>query len=117
MIHALADDFSGAAEVGGVAARYGLTATILTDPSRHSDTDLVVIDTGTRSLGPRPAAAVVEEVLRRRTPALRTGWLFKKVDSVLRGPVVAEIAAILLRCHCRVRTRHRGSATGCPERS
>lgn len=94
MIGVLADDFSGAAEIAGVAVRHGLTAAVSTEAGVPGDADLVVIDTETRSREAGSAADAVRHVLGQLAGE-RVEWLFKKVDSVLRGPVVPEIAAVL----------------------
>lgn len=87
----IADDFTGAVEIGGVTARYGLRAEIQTVFCPESDADIVVIDTDTRSLPPNEAAAKVGLAARD----LKDTLFFKKVDSVLRGPVVAELSSAL----------------------
>jgi len=93
MIVVIADDLTGAAEIGAVGLRYGLTAEVQTEFNPVSDADLIVIDTDTRSSAASEAAAMVECVVGQvlhSCPEL----LFKKVDSVLRGPVLSELAAI-----------------------
>jgi len=58
-----------------------------------TDCDVVVVDAASRSLSPARAAAEVTrltDAARQRGPDL----LFKKVDSLLRGPVLAEILAM-----------------------
>lgn len=87
----IADDFTGAVEIGGVAARYGLRAEIQTEFCPESDAEIVVVDTDSRSLSPNEAAARVAAL----AAALGDTLFFKKTDSVLRGPVVAELSAAL----------------------
>ena len=94
MIVVIADDLTGAAEIGAVGLRYGLTAEVQTEFAPESNADLIVIDTDTRSMPGSEAAAEVERVVGQvlqHSPEL----LFKKVDSVLRGPVLAELTALL----------------------
>lgn len=93
MIGVLADDLSGAAEVGGVALRYGLSAEVQTELT-PSPAGVICLDTATRICPPVQAAARVS----RAGVAMRKEGrhLFKKVDSVLRGPVAAEISALLI---------------------
>jgi uncharacterized protein YgbK (DUF1537 family) len=90
---AIADDFTGAAEVAGSALRLGLDAEVHLGQLCPTDCEVVVIDSGTRSLSPAFAAA---EVARLTACARKRGadLLFKKVDSLLRGPVLAEILAM-----------------------
>jgi uncharacterized protein YgbK (DUF1537 family) len=94
VIAVLADDLTGAAEVAGVGLRYGLGVEVQTEFDADCGAELVVIDTDTRWQGPQDAAAEVEKViggLRQIGPE----WIYKKVDSVLRGPVLGELEAAL----------------------
>lgn len=89
----IADDLTGAAESAATAHEHGLRAVVLTKvPRTPVDADVLVFDTDTRLA--RPAVAA----LRVQRAALRLGRLphngiFKKTDSVLRGPVLAELQA------------------------
>lgn len=94
MIVVLADDLTGAAEIGGIAWRYGLSAEIQTAFQPASDADLIVIDTNTRSCDPLAAAQRVSALAEECQRAGGTRF-FKKVDSVLRGPVLSELTALL----------------------
>jgi len=94
MIAVVADDFTGAAEIGGVGLRYGLNAEVQTEVNLDSRADLLVIDTDARTRPPQEAAAKVEKVLKQ-LQKIPSEWIYKKVDSVLRGPVVAELQAVL----------------------
>jgi len=90
MIVVIADDLTGAAELGGLGRRYGLATEITTSLTPVSAADLLIIATDTRSLSKEQAQAVVQEVsagLEQLQPRL----VFKKIDSVLRGHVLAEI--------------------------
>lgn len=85
----LADDFSGASEIAGVGFRYGLTAAVHLDLALAPSCDLTVLDIDSRS---KPAA----EAVRLVCSALdRHDCVFKKIDSVLRGHVLAEIQPFL----------------------
>ncbi len=94
MIVILADDFSGAAELAGIAAARGLRAEVRTRFDASHDADLVAIDTDTRALPEADAARVVGEIARE-IAAVRPDWIYKKTDSVLRAHVRAEIEAVL----------------------
>ena len=100
MIGVLADDFTGAAEIGAIGCRYGLKAEVQTTFRRTQDADLVVLDTHTRS---STRAQAVERVGREMDGLRRGGvdWIYKKVDSVLRGHVLAEVASALDRSGLR----------------
>ena len=88
---ALADDLTGAAELGGIAWRYGLPAAIAIGTVPVVRSGLLVVDTESRGMGASGAAGFLKEVARRCGPPL----LFKKIDSALRGPVMAEAEAVL----------------------
>jgi len=101
VIVVLADDLAGAAEMGGMAWRHGLSAEVRTNTGLElggerapgAGLDVVVLDTDTRSCAPTEAASRVYQVAVQCR-----GWgtcVYKKVDSVLRGPVAAELAALL----------------------
>ena len=92
---AIADDLTGALEVGAKFADHGLPATILTDfPSlTPRRCPVLVIDTETRHLSATEAAARTREVAsfaREQLPRL----IYKKTDSTLRGNIAAEFGAI-----------------------
>lgn len=102
MIVVLADDLAGAAEMGGMAWRHGLSAVVHTGPGLklgsegvpEGNVDVVVLDTDTRSCAPKEAARRVFEVAAQCRDWEARG-VYKKVDSVLRGPVAAELGALL----------------------
>lgn len=92
MIAVIADDFTGAAEIGGVGLRYGLKVLIETEVNKVEGVDLLVIATDTRSLSAAEACsevARITEQLMELSPSL----MFKKIDSVLRGHVAPELEA------------------------
>ena len=94
MIAVIADDLTGAAELGGVALRCSLAAEVQTRFSPQTDAAVVAIDTDTRSCTPEEAARRVASVaVQLRENAVEQ--VFKKVDSVLRGQVTAELTAML----------------------
>lgn len=94
----VADDLTGAAELAAVGARYGMRAEVLVKAEPHEaaapETDLVCYDTDSRFCSPEEAArrASAAAAWPRRAGAK---WLYKKVDSVLRGQVTAEVLAIM----------------------
>lgn len=91
----IADDFTGAAEIGGIGLRHGLRVAIEPDPINHKDVDLLVVATDTRSLSPDKAAKKITDITRtvmKYEPFL----VYKKIDSVLRGNVSEEIEAQLI---------------------
>jgi len=94
MIGVIADDLTGAAETGAVGRRFGLRAEILLGGDPGPNSDLVCIDTDSRSAEP-PEAARRAAAAAAKLRDLGAAWIYKKVDSVLRGNVAAEIAAVL----------------------
>ena len=93
MIVVLADDFSGAAEVAGIALRYGLSVEILPDLESPSDAGLIVIDSNTRA-GSAEEARIVITALSRQIKRQTPEWVYKKIDSVLRGHILFELQAM-----------------------
>jgi uncharacterized protein YgbK (DUF1537 family) len=94
VIAVIADDLTGAAEIAGVGLRYGLRAEVQTELRPDSKADVVVIDTDSRCLSPGQASRQVATILEG-LGEMPVDWIYKKVDSVLRGPVTAELEAVL----------------------
>ncbi|MEH6304385.1 four-carbon acid sugar kinase family protein [Olivibacter sp. CPCC 100613] len=94
MIIVIADDLTGATELGGIGLRYNLRVEITNQigVSIAMGTDLLIINTDTRSMALAEAIVQLEKVLDW-IKGLSYTFLFKKVDSVLRGYVVAETVA------------------------
>jgi len=94
MIAVVADDLTGATEMGGISLTYGLTVELTMAVDAASKADLLVVATDARSVSEREAVqemTTVSQGLKLLQPRL----LFKKVDSVLRGHVLAETEAQL----------------------
>lgn len=90
----LADDLTGAAEIAALGARCGRRAVVVTaGRTTFAPADFVVVDTDTRLCEPVEAARRVGAIAAD-APIARAPWVFKKTDSVLRGPIAAELAAI-----------------------
>jgi hypothetical protein len=90
----LADDLSGAAELAGIASGYGLTAEVQRRFESTSAADVLAVDCDSRSLPEELATQRVRDIAAK-VFANRPAWIFKKIDSVLRGHPRAEIEAIL----------------------
>lgn len=116
MIGVIADDLTGAAELGAVGLRHGLRAeVVMLGPELSTrrvsrrrrpgfaanaweNVDLVCLDTDSRACQPTEAArraAAAAQMLTGLEPRL----IYKKTDSVLRGPVAAEIKSIMRVLH------------------
>jgi uncharacterized protein YgbK (DUF1537 family) len=88
----LADDLTGALEVGALAATVGLPVRVHLDRTApFADGKVVVIDTETRRPSPDGGARFASS-LDACLPA--APWIYKKVDSTLRGPIAAELLAL-----------------------
>lgn len=95
-IFALADDATGALEVGAQFAQERIDSVVSFRPGPHlfPNATAVVVDTSTRHRPPQDARAVVEAWVRearRRQIEL----LYKKTDSTLRGNIGPELAGML----------------------
>lgn len=87
-VAALADDLTGALEVGAKFAGRGMAAEVAVWPRIEAGGAAAVIDIETRHIEPDEAAARV----LRAAPAAEL--IFHKTDSTLRGNIAAEIAAL-----------------------
>jgi len=92
MIAVIADDFTGAAEIGGIGLRHGLDVIIETEPNKNNNADLVIIATDTRSLQANEASEQVTRITKSLLQ-LNPKFVFKKLDSVLRGNIREELLA------------------------
>jgi D-threonate/D-erythronate kinase len=92
MIAVIADDFTGAAEIGGIGLRYGLRVVIETEDIQNHNADLLIIATDTRSLCAREASEHVFRITKE-LEKLNPKFIYKKVDSVLRGNIIEELSA------------------------
>ena len=99
MIAVIADDLTGAAELGAIGLRFGLRAEVITamqaasnTPSFSSEAELISIDTDSRACVPEEAQRRVAMVAKALS---HSRAIYKKVDSVLRGHVVIEIESVL----------------------
>lgn len=94
----LADDLTGALEVGAVFAGRGLPALVTTetelDPPGVRGRNVVhVIDTETRHVSPADAFRIVHAIARAaRAQGFR--YIYKKTDSTLRGNISVELGAV-----------------------
>ncbi|SDS99819.1 4-hydroxythreonine-4-phosphate dehydrogenase [Pseudarthrobacter equi] len=100
-----ADDFSGAAEVGYCFVEHGLSAQVSLGTGTVSGTydagtsagalvtDAMVIDTHSRGLSGTEAEALVKDAFSAPAAA-NAPVMFKKMDSLWRGNISAEIAAL-----------------------
>ena len=94
----IADDFTGANDAGSGLARAGARVHVLFDsrtPHEADAADVLVISTDSRAVNADEAAQRTTAALQQHHAIANKGWLFKKIDSTLRGNPGAEIAAAL----------------------
>jgi D-threonate/D-erythronate kinase len=94
MIAVIADDFTGAAEIGGVGIRNGFRVVIDTKVDREVETDILIIATDTRSQSSGQATALIKKTTQELL-AFNPDFIYKKMDSILRGNVGDELLAQL----------------------
>jgi len=100
MIAVIADDLTGAAEIGGVAFRQGyrsIIRTSFTDIDSDVDTDVLIVASNTRSKPPEEARRIINALMLQLLK-LAPDFIYKKIDSVLRGNVGEELFEQLKVC-------------------
>lgn len=95
MVCVIADDITGAAEMAGIAHRFGLSVCLLLDGHILSDCDVAVIATDTRSMTKTEAVEETRRILLKLKDDCRIEVFFKKTDSALRGHVVEELSEMM----------------------
>jgi D-threonate/D-erythronate kinase len=90
----IADDLSGATDTAVACAKRGLNTVVALVDAGGFAAEAVAFDADTRRLTGDAAAAETARFVRAHAKA-RSGLLFKKVDSTLRGHVGLETAALL----------------------
>ncbi len=90
----IADDITGAAEIGGVCLRYGLSVSFDINLLPEKKTDVRVIVTDSRSIDEESAYHTHRKLAEEIEKEHSTDFIFKKCDSVLRGYVLTELSAL-----------------------
>jgi len=93
----IADDFTGASDVGVQFKKEGLETVVLTDVKslkQIRNFDVAVIDTESRNITFAAAYNKVRKIVRS-LKTLRVKIVYKKIDSTLRGNIGAELDAVL----------------------
>ena len=90
MIAIVADDFTGAAELAGISLRYGLNVELYTAEIVATNADVLIVSTDSRSLNKADALKRTEAALKS-VLQLKPSFIYKKIDSVLRGYVLDEL--------------------------
>jgi len=95
MLIVFADDFSGAAEIGGVAYSNGLKAQIQKTFKNDKSLDVIIIDMDSRILDKQSAFEKAKSISTEVYATYPDALFFKKVDSAFRGHIASEIEAHL----------------------
>lgn len=90
MIAVIADDLSGATELAGISWRFGLAVDICLNETMETNADVIIICTNSRSKGLNGALQITERVLEA-VLQLKPSFIYKKIDSALRGHIVKEL--------------------------
>jgi uncharacterized protein YgbK (DUF1537 family) len=88
----IADDLTGAADTGACFAGLGLVTSVALAPDSLPTCDVLVLSTESRHLTREQAVAHVQSATARVGNAT---WVYKKIDSTLRGHIAAELAATM----------------------
>lgn len=94
----IADDLTGAADTGASFASMGLATTISFADAPLPEVDILVRSTESRGLDAYAAARASEAAARDLTAhpgGRRIGWIYKKIDSALRGHPREELLAVM----------------------
>lgn len=90
----VADDLTGAADTGAQFARGGRRVLVRFAPGALPVADVAVLSTNSRYLNKKAAAAAVRAAVEELSRAAAPRWIYKKVDSTLRGHPAAELDAV-----------------------
>lgn len=91
MIVVIADDLTGAAELAGIALRFGRSVALQLHEATPANAEVIVICSDTRSMD-RSAALAQTRRLMEQVSALQPEWVYRKIDSVMRGYVMDELS-------------------------
>jgi len=91
----IADDLTGACDAGALFAGRGPVAVFVEPALPDTSWPAAALDTESRALPPAVAAERVRRAATGLEPRLAGGRVFKKLDSTVRGPVAAELEALM----------------------
>jgi uncharacterized protein YgbK (DUF1537 family) len=91
----IADDLTGACDTGCLFAGAGPVGVVAEPDLATSDRPVITVDTESRILPPDAAGSVVRATAERLRKRLASGYVFKKIDSTMRGSVGPELSALL----------------------
>lgn len=93
-----ADDLTGAADSGGAFASVGLRTVVTFNNSPVDDAEVLVHSTGSRGMSASDSARANQQAalaLQALPVERRPTWVYKKIDSMLRGHPCEELVAIM----------------------
>lgn len=93
LIGVIADDLTGAAELGGVGFRCDLESEVHLNMEGCCAAKLAAFDTDSRSCSKPESRELVQRAVRHLND-LRPEFIYKKVDSALRGRILIELDAL-----------------------
>ena len=96
-VRILADDLTGALDAAGCFASLGSALPVVFDAAHLPETESFAVSTGSRDITESEVAERMERFLS--VFDTQDGIAFKKIDSLLRGHVAAEIAHLVRRSH------------------
>ena len=97
----IADDLTGANDTGVQFARFGYKTTVFLDKKMHYNySDILVLDTDSRQRDYKSAKAHVASATKELINA-GVDRIYKKIDSVMRGNVGAELDAVCEASECK----------------
>lgn len=91
----IADDLTGACDAGALFAGRGSVGVFLAPELPGPDLGAAVVDIETRALPAAEAAAAMRHVTSAMATRLADRDVFKKIDSTCRGPIGAELDALV----------------------
>jgi uncharacterized protein YgbK (DUF1537 family) len=97
----VADDLTGACDTGALFAGRGPVSVVIAPALPEADPEVVTLDTETRALSETDAASAVRRLSAALAPRLARSAVFKKIDSTFRGPVAAELDALVVGARAR----------------
>jgi uncharacterized protein YgbK (DUF1537 family) len=89
----LADDLTGAADTAGYFARAGFRTLVRFAPGKGESAEVLALSTHSRHLSPKAAAQAQRRALAELGEV--APWVYKKIDSTLRGHPADELWAIM----------------------
>lgn len=99
IIIAIADDFSGAAEIAGIGHAYGMKTSIQTKVNGADLSEFSIFCTNSREKSAPEAIEILGSLLDAIMPFLSDAFFFKKIDSVFRGHILVEDQIVKSKCN------------------